>query len=60
MRQLQQEFEGRRRRWEGQQRALSELDLRASTLEQLHERLMYDARAGTYKVFPATQNIKPV
>ena len=28
-------------------------------LEQLHERVMYDTRAGTYKVFPATQNIKP-
>ena len=29
-------------------------------LEQLHERVMYDTRAGTYKVFPATQNIKPL
>ncbi|HEX9701823.1 MAG TPA: cysteine dioxygenase [Rhodospirillales bacterium] len=29
-------------------------------LEQLHERVMYDTRAGTYKVFPATQNIKPI
>ena len=28
-------------------------------LEQLHERVMYDTRAGTYEVFPATQNIKP-
>ncbi len=28
-------------------------------LEQLHERVMYDTRAGTTKVFPATQNIKP-
>ena len=29
-------------------------------LEQLHERVMYNIQAGTYKVFPATQNIKPV
>jgi len=29
-------------------------------LEQLHERVMYDTRAGTYKVFPATPNIKPI
>jgi len=29
-------------------------------LEQLHRRVMYDTRAGTYKVFPATQNIKPI
>ena len=29
-------------------------------LEQLHERVMYDTRAGTCKVFPATQNIKPL
>lgn len=29
-------------------------------LEQLHERVMYDTRAGTYRVFPATQNIKPI
>ena len=29
-------------------------------LEQLHERVMYDTEDGTYKVFPATQNIKPV
>jgi predicted metal-dependent enzyme (double-stranded beta helix superfamily) len=29
-------------------------------LEQLHERVMYDRQAGTYKVFPATQNIKPL
>jgi predicted metal-dependent enzyme (double-stranded beta helix superfamily) len=29
-------------------------------LEQLHQRVMYDTRAGTYKVFPATQNIKPI
>jgi len=28
-------------------------------LEQLHERVMYDRTLGTYKVFPATQNIKP-
>ena len=27
-------------------------------LEQLHERVMYNTQAGTYKVFPATQNIK--
>ncbi|MBC8339092.1 MAG: hypothetical protein ISR51_01505 [Rhodospirillales bacterium] len=27
-------------------------------LEQLHERVMYDTRAGTYKIFPATQNIQ--
>ncbi len=29
-------------------------------LEQLHERVMYNTQAGTYEVFPATQNIKPV
>ena len=29
-------------------------------LERLHERVMYDTRAGTYRVFPATQNIKPI
>ena len=29
-------------------------------LEQLHERVMYNQREGTYKVFPATQNIKPI
>ena len=29
-------------------------------LEQLHERVMYNTQAGTYKVFPATQNIKSV
>ncbi len=29
-------------------------------LEQLHEHVMYNTRAGTYKIFPATQNIKPV
>jgi len=29
-------------------------------LEQLHERVMYNTQAGTYKVFPASQNIKPV
>lgn len=28
-------------------------------LEQLRERVVYDTQAGTYKVFPATQNIKP-
>ena len=28
-------------------------------LERLHERVMYDTQAGTTKVFPATQNIKP-
>ena len=28
-------------------------------LEQLRERVMYDTRAGTYKVAPAPQNIKP-
>ena len=28
-------------------------------LEQLHERVMYDTRAGTYQVFAANQNIKP-
>jgi len=28
-------------------------------LEQLHERVMFDTAAGTCKVFPATQNIKP-
>ena len=28
-------------------------------LEQLHERVIYDTQAGTYKVFPAPQNIKP-
>ncbi len=28
-------------------------------LEQLHERVMYDRDAGTYRVFPATQNIQP-
>ncbi len=27
-------------------------------LEQLHERVMYNIQAGTYKIFPATQNIK--
>ncbi len=27
-------------------------------LEQLHERVMYDQEMGTYKVFPASQNIK--
>ncbi len=27
-------------------------------LEQLHERVMYDQQAGTYKTFPASQNIK--
>jgi len=27
-------------------------------LEQLHERVMYDRPLGTYKTFPATQNIK--
>ncbi|MBT7944246.1 MAG: hypothetical protein HN719_12955, partial [Alphaproteobacteria bacterium] len=27
-------------------------------LEQLHERVMFNTQAGTYKVFPATQNIK--
>lgn len=29
-------------------------------LEQLHERVAYDQDQGTYEVFPATQNIKPV
>jgi len=29
-------------------------------LEQLHERVIYDRQLNTYKVFPATQNIKPV
>ena len=29
-------------------------------LEQLHERVMYNTQAGTYKVFPAPQNIKSV
>ena len=29
-------------------------------LEQLHERMMYDTQAGTYKIFPASQNIKPI
>ncbi len=29
-------------------------------LEQLHERVIYDTQAGTYKVFPTTQNIKPI
>ena len=29
-------------------------------LEQLHERVAYDTEAGTYKVFPASQNIKPL
>lgn len=28
-------------------------------LEQLHERVMYDREAGTYKIFPASQNIQP-
>ena len=28
-------------------------------LEQLHERVMYNRKAGTYKVFPASQNILP-
>ena len=28
-------------------------------LEQLHERVMYDREQGTYRVFPATQNIQP-
>jgi len=28
-------------------------------LEQLHRRIMFDTAAGTYKVFPATQNIRP-
>jgi predicted metal-dependent enzyme (double-stranded beta helix superfamily) len=27
-------------------------------LEQLHQRVMYDQEMGTYKVFPASQNIK--
>lgn len=27
-------------------------------LEQLHERVMYDQQLGTYKTFPASQNIK--
>jgi predicted metal-dependent enzyme (double-stranded beta helix superfamily) len=29
-------------------------------LEQLHARVMYNTQTGTYKVFPATQNIKQV
>jgi len=29
-------------------------------LEQLHERVMYDRQAGTYKVFSAEQNIKSI
>jgi len=29
-------------------------------LQELHERVMYDRAAGTYKTFPATQNIKPI
>ena len=28
-------------------------------LERLHERVMYDREEGTYKVFPASQNIRP-
>lgn len=28
-------------------------------LEQLHSRVMYNRDAGTYKVFPASQNIQP-
>jgi len=36
------------------------LHLYGLALDQLHERVMYDTRAGTYKVFPATQNIKPI
>jgi len=28
-------------------------------LEQLHERVMYDREEGTYRVFPASQNIQP-
>ncbi len=28
-------------------------------LEQLHERVMYNRDAGTYRVFPASQNIQP-
>jgi len=27
-------------------------------LERLHERVMYDTQSGTYKVFPASQNIQ--
>ncbi len=28
-------------------------------LEQLHERIMFDTAEGTYKVFPASRNIRP-
>ena len=42
----------------GEEKAVH-LHLYGLALEQLHERVIYDTRAGTYKVFPPTQNIKP-
>ena len=35
------------------------LHLYGLALEQLHQRIMFDTARGTYKVFPATQNIRP-
>ena len=35
------------------------LHLYGLALEQLHQRIMFDTAEGTYKVFPATQNIRP-
>ena len=35
------------------------LHMYGRALEQLHERVMYNREQGTYKIFPASQNIQP-
>ncbi len=42
---------------EGEEKTVH-LHMYGLALEQLVERVMYNTQAGTYKVFPATQNIK--
>ena len=42
---------------EGEEKTVH-LHMYGLALEQLHERVMYDQQMGTYKTFPASQNIK--